>query len=54
MRKKSYRIRNEFEVKLYAQFKNMNSFLSKKYSSKKLISRLNEHPNMLKKTGIQK
>jgi hypothetical protein len=23
------RIRNEFEVKLYAQFKNMNSFLSK-------------------------
>jgi hypothetical protein len=41
------RIRNEFEVKLYAQFKNMNSFLSKKYSSKKLISRLNEQPNML-------
>ncbi len=54
------RIRNEFEVKLLwktgiirkflnknAQFKHINSFLSKKYSPKKLMSRHNEQPNTI-------
>jgi hypothetical protein len=54
------RVRNEFEVKLLwktgkiweflninARLKNMNSFLSKKYSPEKLISHHNEQPNTL-------
>ncbi len=54
------RIRNEFEVKRLwkickiweflntnARLKNMNSFLSKKYSPEKLISHHNEQPYTL-------
>jgi hypothetical protein len=38
---------DNFSTKMIAYFKKINSFLSKKYSVNKLISRNNEQPNTL-------